>query len=181
MYEDDVEQEVQELEEQEREHVTAFVGMTRLSCFAHTLQLVVAKFNTSKQVSAVLKQVFAIVRKYNKSKNATERLEKECGVKLVGLCPTRWSSTFLVVERLLRVHEGLNKVLSDLGWDCVQTSDWTVLETMKSMLEPFAAMTKLTSGEMYVTLLSVLYYVILIRRHLERAGSTLNRVGETML
>ena len=54
--------------------------------------------------------MFAIVRKCNKSKNAMERLEKECGIKLVGLCPTRWSSTFLVVERLLRVRDGLNKV-----------------------------------------------------------------------
>ena len=79
VYENYVEREVQEFEEHEREYVRAFRGMMRLSCFTYTLQLVVAKFNTSKQVSAILNRVFAVVSKFNKSKNATERLEKECG------------------------------------------------------------------------------------------------------
>ena len=140
--------------------------MTRLSCFAHTLQLVVI----SKQVSAILNRVFAVVSKFN---NATERLEKECGVKLVDLCPTRWSSMFLLIERLLSVRESLNKVLSDLGWDCIQASDWSVLEDMRNMLAPFAAMTELTIGETYVTLSAALYCVLLIQKHLERGNSTL--------
>jgi len=38
-------QETRDFDENEFEHEVAFVGYRRLSCFAHSLQLVVSKFN----------------------------------------------------------------------------------------------------------------------------------------
>lgn len=60
-------------------------------CFAHSLQLVVIKFN---QVRRVLGKAFKMVASFNKSVKATEKLVKKCHKKLIGDCPTRWSSIF---------------------------------------------------------------------------------------
>ena len=101
----DPDSDAEDFADREHEHVLAFEGMTRLSCFAHTVQLVLLKFNKDKRVAAVLKKATSVVKKFNMSKNATEQLVNEAGVKLLGVCPTRWSSTYLVIERLLRVRE----------------------------------------------------------------------------
>ena len=66
----------EEFADREREHVLAFGG----SCFAHTIQLVLLKFNKDKRVAAVLKKVTSVVKKFNMSKNATEQLVNEAGV-----------------------------------------------------------------------------------------------------
>ena len=103
------EKEIMDFRLREEEHEIAFNGLPRLSCFAHTVQLVTLKFNKDKHVASVLKRVTAMVRSANTSKNVTELLIKETGVKLIGACPTRWSSTFLMIERLLRVQDTLTR------------------------------------------------------------------------
>ena len=50
-----------------------------------------------------IKRAKKLVAKINKSVKATEMLKKLSGIKLLGDCSTRWSSTFLLLERLLRV------------------------------------------------------------------------------
>ena len=75
----------------EEEHEIAFNRSLRLSYFAHTVQLVILKFNKDKCVASVLKRVTAVVRSANTSKNVTELLIKETGVKLIGTCLIRWS------------------------------------------------------------------------------------------
>ena len=67
----------------------------RIPCFAHTLQLVVGKFDQLSQFKSVLKNARTLVTKVNKSTRATERLVSLCNKKLVGDCRTRWSSTYL--------------------------------------------------------------------------------------
>ena len=57
------------------------------------------------------------------STKATEKLTSLAGKKLSGDCPTRWSSTFLLVQRLLEVHTELSQVLNELEWDNLQVSD----------------------------------------------------------
>ncbi len=53
----------------------------------------------------------------------------------------RWSSTFLVVERLLLVKAHLSSVLEELEWDNLATSEWKCLEIIKRLLQPFAQFT----------------------------------------
>ena len=74
----------------------------------------------------------------NVSTKATEKLIGLCGKKLVRANPTRWSSTFLVIEQLLFVKEGLGLVLEELGWDNLLTSVWRTLTSIKALLQPFA-------------------------------------------
>ena len=63
--------------------VAQFSSMTRLSCFTHTLQLVIIKFNNDESVKPVLKNAYALVKKVNSSTRATQLLVQQCGKKLV--------------------------------------------------------------------------------------------------
>lgn len=95
---------VMDFEEKESDHEIAFSGLNRVSCFAHTLQLVVQKFDQLTEFRALLKRAHSLVQKFNTSAKATEKLITERGKKLVRDCPTRWSSTYLLIERLLKVR-----------------------------------------------------------------------------
>ena len=55
----DVQIEILKFGEMECKHMVVFEG---LSCFAHTVQLVIAKFNEDRKVAAVVKRVMAVVR-----------------------------------------------------------------------------------------------------------------------
>ena len=55
----------------------------RISCFTHTLQLVVQKFSEAKSFSETLKRMRTLVKKVNKSSRATEMLLSQAH-KLVG-------------------------------------------------------------------------------------------------
>ena len=71
---------VQEFEE--KDHELAFYGLNRVSCSAHTLQLVVQKFDES-----VLKRAHRLVRKFNTSAKATRKLVDKCGINLYAIVP----------------------------------------------------------------------------------------------
>ena len=91
----EADREADEFDVKESNHKFAFHGfIKRLSCFAHTLQLVVHKFKEVKSLKKVLASAHALVKKVNKLSKATERLVSLCGKKLISDCPTRWSSTF---------------------------------------------------------------------------------------
>ena len=74
---------VQEFEEKEQDHEVAFYGLNRVSCFAHTLQLVVQKFDEITEFKSVLKRAHRLVRKFNTSAKAAEKLIAKCGKKLL--------------------------------------------------------------------------------------------------
>ena len=94
-------------------------------------------------------------------------LLSECRNKLVSSCPTRWSSTLLMVERLLKVRVPLTKVLDTLEWDNLTVSEWKTLENVHKLLKPFAQYTSLVGGEDYTTLSSVIPIVMEVDLHLE--------------
>lgn len=86
---EDSEQLSREFEEKESEHDIAFTGLNKVSCFTHTLQLVVHKFEELAEFKSILKRAHSLVRKFNMSANATEKLIAKCGKKLVRNCPTQ--------------------------------------------------------------------------------------------
>ena len=92
---------------QELQHEVAFAHVAkRLPCFAHTLQLVVLKFQENCN-KPLLKQVHALVRKVNKSSKATEILLSLSKKKLVSNVPICWSLTFFMLDRLLELRSPL--------------------------------------------------------------------------
>ena len=51
-----------------------FISYNRISCFSHTLQLVVNQFEKVESFKALMKRAHLLVRKVNSSTKATERL-----------------------------------------------------------------------------------------------------------
>ena len=89
----------QDFDNKEVNHDVSFEFFAKhISCFAHTIQLIVQKFNDDTTYKETLKKAYSLVKKINKSTKATELLIARCGKKLRSncQCPTRWSSTFLL-------------------------------------------------------------------------------------
>ena len=104
----EVDSEVVDFEEHELEHDIAFTLQKRVGCFSHTLKLVARKYNTLKQPKHVLARAHKVVSKVRKSTKATERLTSLAGCKLIGDCPTRWNSTYLIISRMVEVRNELS-------------------------------------------------------------------------
>lgn len=115
-----------------------------------------------------MKRVHSLAKKVNKSSKATERLLSLCDRKLMSDCPTKWSSTFLMAERLIELKVPLTAVLEELGWDSLANSEWKTLENIQKLLKPFAQYTSLVSGEEYTTTSCVIPILMELNLHLEK-------------
>ena len=173
--EDDTEDEEEKFEDYEKdfddkeiEHEITFKFFAkRISCFAHTIQLIVQRFNEDVTYKEILQRTYSLVKKVNMSCKATEMLIAQCGKKLVSNCPTRWSLTYLLLERLLQVKGPLTTVLNELEWDNLATSEWKAIETICQLLKPFAQYTTFVSDEEYTTVSGVLPIIMEFNLHLE--------------
>ena len=151
----------------EEKHDDEFICYNRISCFCHTMQLVVNKFDDCSCFKQLMKHAHALVRKVNSSTKATERLITLSGKKLTKDCPIRWSSTFLMVNRMLEVKNHLKVVLEEQGWDDLAASEWKMLQSIVNLLQPFARLSSLLSGDEYTTLSCVVPAIVDLNIHLE--------------
>ena len=67
----------------------------------------VTTFNKEESAKRLLSSAYKIVSNVNKSVKATGALVGLCGKKLVAHSVTRWSTAYLVVNRLLEVKQYL--------------------------------------------------------------------------
>ena len=79
-----------------------FILHKSISCFSHSLQLVVRKFDAVRAPKRALIIAHKLMSKVCKSVKATEKLVSLSGRKLVNDVPTRWNSTLLQRELSLR-------------------------------------------------------------------------------
>lgn len=163
----EAEKDIDDFDQNEVEDNTAFILHKRLSCFSHSLQLVVRKFDTVKALKRAFSIAHKLVSKVCKFVKATEKLISLSGHKLVNDVPTRWNSTFIMISRLLEVCTELSKVLQQLSWNNLQNSGWKQLENLHSLLKPFAKYTALTSGEDYTTISTVIPVLMELSCHLD--------------
>ncbi|KAK1906156.1 putative AC transposase [Dissostichus eleginoides] len=93
------EEESQESDEEDSEVVEdrRYGAIERTPCVVHTLQLVVNMIQKDLSVKPLLDRIRVLVRLFRKSSVAIQRLLKLCGLTLVKDCPTRWSSTYLMI------------------------------------------------------------------------------------
>ena len=151
----------------EMQHEIAFAGYQHVSCFVHTLQLVVHTYDKSLHLKTTMGKAHKLVNKINKSVKATEKLIKMSRKKLVSACPTRWSSTFLMISRLLEIKASVVSVCEELGWECLSSYQWKQLESVENLLKPFAQYTTLTSGEDNTTISLVIPILLELQMHLD--------------
>ena len=176
-------QETDDFEDRESDHIATFSTLHRISCFTHTLQLVVSKFSQITAFKAVLGHAYALLRRVNSSVKATERLVSLCNKKLVRDCPTRWSSTFLMINRMLEVRNFLSHVLEELEWDNLAVSEWKVLQSIRDLLQPFAMFTTLVQGEEFTTVSCVIPAIMDLTLYLEecRGNPEMSEAAQLLL
>ena len=64
------------------------------------------------------------MRSVRVSSVATQQLTEKAEKTVCADCPTRWSSTFTMLQRLLEVKTLLNEVFQHMNWDSLLASEW---------------------------------------------------------
>jgi hypothetical protein len=153
--------------------------MRRIPCLSHSLQLVMATFdkyrvdhlNNPSVIPFFLKVIARakkLVKKFNCSTKATPRLIELSKKKLVGDVSTRWSSTYLLLKRLLELRDSVTIVCEELDMDGLLNTEWAALKKIVNLLEPFASYTQLVSAEKTVTFSAIVPCIEELRLHLEK-------------
>ena len=154
--------------------LTSDVKFRRMNCMAHTLQLIIKKVYI--HYSDVLSKAHQLVAKVRKSSVVTEKLMAKCGKTVIADNSTRWNSTFHMIKRLLEIKPSVAEVLSSVNIDSLLVDDWTQLEQICVLLEPFATQTDIlqTDG---MSLSSVIPAILDLQCHLQQfaAGRDLTR------
>ena len=129
-------------------------------CFGHTLQLAIDDgLKMSPGIQEMLKSAKAIVAFYIRSTKATERL-KELQVqlnlpdhKLITDCPTRWNSTFYMLQCLLEQKSAITVMCTSSGGPraSLSASEWCILNKLVQILKPLEEATRELSVEQTVS------------------------------
>ena len=135
----------------------------RISCLSHSLQLVINSFdkfrnrrNGRPRFNQIIGKARQLVAKFNSSTKATPMLIAATKKKLIGDVVTRWSSTYLMLKRLIELRQAVSEICDKLVWDCLTNSEWCMIVSVVNLLEPFACYTQLVSSSKVVTFSS--YY-----------------------
>ena len=124
--------------------------------------------------SSLLERLRLIVKKLRSSPDQRKRFLGQCRLADVDELmlsldvPTRWNSTFAMIQRAIKVREGLRNWLGTdpeigkvkLGFLQFSDTDWTTLDLMCGILQKFEEASIMMSGEKYPTLsLSMLVFI----------------------
>jgi len=150
--------------------MSTYTSIQSVRCSAHTLQLVVhstLRENTAAQSAlASARKIVEHFRRSSVANGALTQQQEQMNLKSLDLIqdvPTRWSSTFNMCKRILELRLPLSMVLTNQAIIDKQkrqqlelrSEEWTVLETMCELLEPFAALTKYLEAETYLSISAV--------------------------
>ncbi|XP_053994525.1 E3 SUMO-protein ligase ZBED1-like [Hylaeus volcanicus] len=148
--------------------INTYSNWTRIPCFGHCLQLAIrSAMRNFTKYTELRKKCRAIVTFFSKSTTAKEKLvtvQKRINndgtpLQLIQEVDTRWNSTYEMFARFLRLQESLNIILCEEGTpDNLNVEEWSFLQTVTLVLEPFKDATEDLSGELYPTIST--YYPI---------------------
>lgn len=124
-------------------------GLKSLSCFIHSLQLVISDSIFSQQsVIDILTGCRALVTKLNHSPLAMskfETLQKQLGVvkhKLKQDVKTRWNSTYYMLERMLEQKQVIAAYSAEHNESNISQYQWGIIEKLIHILKPFEELTR---------------------------------------
>jgi hypothetical protein len=146
-------------------------------CFAHTQNLCVKAVLDYKPLKKLLKRCRRLVGFFKHSTKANEKLKAQQKdddkqvKKLIQHCPTRWNSCHDMLKRLVEQRHAINTVLLDRTLLSrkraeillFENNDWTMIEDVIKILEPFAATLQELCADKYVTISAVrsdVYYLL---------------------
>lgn len=146
-----------------------------LSCFAHTLQLAInGAISNCSEIQTTIKKVKSIAAHFRHSVQSTQKLlslEKQMGLpqlKLKQDCPTRWNSTYDMLERLLLVKDAVSAVLaSTKKVETLNGNEWEIAEACVEILKPFKVATATLSAFKYPSVSMVIPTINQLKYHLQ--------------
>ncbi|KAI3364854.1 hypothetical protein L3Q82_001042 [Scortum barcoo] len=129
---------------------TSEFGVPSLPCMAHTLQLAVSGGALSQRnIADALAVGRRVVGHFKHSPLACSRFEdiqKELSMpvkKLQQDAPTRWNSTYYMMQSLMEQKRALSAYAADYELPAtLNATQWGILEKMTNLLEPFEQLTK---------------------------------------
>lgn len=156
-------------------------GIMSIRCAAHTLQLSINKGLHLEECSTIVQKAADIVSAFNHSYTRMHILEEKLQalslptLKLIQRCPTRWNSTFNMLERLHILRSGITAALSDrsifkssIAAKLEMCEDeWLKISDLVTVLHPLQQATTVLCADKTITL-SLVRPIIhsVINRHL---------------
>lgn len=133
-------------------------------CFAHKLNLIVQDSVT--HIKDTIDKVSKTVAHFKRSLIAKERLLKYQSLQqniaipktLIRSIPTRWNSTYLMLERFAFLEEALKATipLLPVNLPIIPNEEWKCITQTCDILKPFYEATKIMSGQNYLCASSAL-------------------------
>ncbi|KAK9953880.1 hypothetical protein ABG768_016000 [Culter alburnus] len=183
---DDNEEETDNLDDEELwedldNHQETLLDMTRsrqrLSCFAHSLQLVIGDgLKEAKFISLAIAKASKLTSLLHSSTTFKNRFEATFGSgKSIPVANvTCWNSTFKQVQAITSLdYKNLAEICGKEFENVVFTlREWNQLQELSAILGPFSEATDLTQGEKSVTISMVVPTVLDLNTHLLKMGET---------
>lgn len=137
----------------------------QLPCFAHTINLIARSAIQRESVNGCIAKTKSIVAFFNHSGVASDHLRKATDKVLIQDVPTRWNSTYYMIERFLEVKTQVNDILLSIPNDqmLVTGKEFELLNNVLTMLRPLEEATKIVSGDKYCTASTVIPIVSIIK------------------
>ena len=170
--------------------------LVHLPYVGHTLQLGVEKGLQVPQVARVLGRCKKLVEHFHKSTQETYALREkqrllsdDPTLELIQSCPTRWGSTYLMLERIKKLQQPLCAVLLDKPREVRSLlpdgDEWNIIEEVLEVLKPFHRATTTMSASSYptVSMLSLLLYKLkfLVLKVSEEDSPATKQLKQTIL
>ena len=141
----------------------------RISCFTHTLQLVVSDgLKESGQLKTVINKVSKLISHVRKSHHATELLEGCNKLQLANA--TRWNSQLKMLRSLLQVPQA---IIDQIDFPTKpRAHELKLLKELCTILTPFEEASNISQGENIVTSSEVIVCVRSLREQLQSLSET---------
>ncbi|XP_076286885.1 E3 SUMO-protein ligase ZBED1-like [Lasioglossum baleicum] len=138
-----------------RNAITNFCNWEHIPCFAHSLNLIVKSSLQINSINSLLNNVRTIVKYFKRSTVAAHKLRAYqimSGKDVQGLIhdvPTRWTSTYNMIDRFILLEEPLKTTIGILNKNLPYIShrEWETLHELAVILKPIESATKIISGE----------------------------------
>ncbi|XP_073730758.1 E3 SUMO-protein ligase ZBED1-like [Misgurnus anguillicaudatus] len=145
--------------------VESHMKRPNIPCLAHTLNLAVCKgLRGVRAIETAISKLKMTAAHFSKSAVDSYLLEKKQKLlevksdKLINDCPTRWNSTYDMINRALEQQAPVAAVIFEKKMSHLElnTSEWVLMEMVKNVLQPFKTATEALSTDKYPTASAVL-------------------------
>lgn len=137
--------------------------LKHLSCYAHTLNLIA--LDAVKQIDGIVLKVKNVVAYFKRSTTANakffdqQRQLNKLPKKLIQDVPTRWNSTYYMLERFCELEEPIRTTMAlvvNKNWPIFFVEEWELLKEIVKILKPLETVTNFVSGQKFVTASSII-------------------------